>query len=241
MQVEVDITKPLSRGRWVRLGLASEGWVLFWYEHHPIFCCWCGRLTHDAKDCNVWIHSKGMLNVQNQPFGDWMRAPQTSMSRRKVISVAGQKSQRMGSSQENRGSSIPRTTQTMVDDGLPSETRVESSTRMERQDFQEFTKFGDMTKFTKILRDNEKFLAHIKEIDIALDHNPDISVLTNTLDNDNDCRTADLADIELTDMNSGGPILGETLDQGPSAKALSCSGPMNNNPNNRTWKRITMG
>ena len=42
-------------------------------------------------------------------------------------------------------------------------------------------------------------------------------------------------------MNSGGPILGETLDQGPSAKALLCSGPMNNNPNNRNWKRITMG
>lgn len=76
----------------------------------------------------------------------------------------------------------------MVDDGPPSKTWVESSTRMEREDFQEFMKSGDTTKFTEILRDNEKFLAHIKEIDIALDHNPDISVLINTLDNDNDCR-----------------------------------------------------
>ena len=96
-------------------------------------------------------------------------------------------------------------------------------------------------KITEILIDNEKFLAHIMEIDIALNNCPSISVLTNNLDDDNDCRAADHADIALTDMNSGGPVLKKTLDQSPSTKALPYSGPMNNNPNSRTWKRITTG
>ena len=38
-------------------------------------------------------------------------------------------------------------------------------------------------KITEILRDNEKFLAHIMEIDIALNNCPKISVLTNNLEN----------------------------------------------------------
>ncbi|KAK7828356.1 cyclic nucleotide-gated ion channel 1 [Quercus suber] len=102
-----NITKPLSKGRRVRFGPASDGWVLFRYERLPVFCYWCGRLTHDAKDCDVWIHSKGTLNIQQQPFGDWMRAPQMSMARRKVISVAGQETQKVRGSQENGGPKIP--------------------------------------------------------------------------------------------------------------------------------------
>ena len=75
VRVELDITKPPSRGRRVRFGPNSDGWVSFRYESLPIFCYWCGRLTHDAKECEVWIRSKGTLNVQQQQFGDWMRVP----------------------------------------------------------------------------------------------------------------------------------------------------------------------
>ena len=63
VQMEIDITKPLSQGRRVQFGPASDGWVLFRYECLPVFCYWCGRLTHDAKDCDVWLRSKGALNV----------------------------------------------------------------------------------------------------------------------------------------------------------------------------------
>ena len=64
VRVKLDIKKPLSRGRRVRSGPDSDGWVSFRYERLPVFCYWCGRLTHDAKDCDVWIRSKGTLNVQ---------------------------------------------------------------------------------------------------------------------------------------------------------------------------------
>lgn len=107
------------------------------------------------------------------------------MSRRKVILVADQESQRMGGPQENRGSPTPHTTQTTEDDGRPTTTRAEGSTRMESEDFQDSTKSGDTTKFTEILNDNEKFLTNIKEINITLDHSHDISAMTNTLNNAN--------------------------------------------------------
>ena len=70
VRVELDITKPLSRGRQVRFGPDSDGWVSFRYERLPVFCYWCGRLTHDAKECDIWICSKGTLHTQQQPFGD---------------------------------------------------------------------------------------------------------------------------------------------------------------------------
>lgn len=37
VRVEIDIMKPLSRGRRVWFGLASEGWLSFRYERLPIF------------------------------------------------------------------------------------------------------------------------------------------------------------------------------------------------------------
>ena len=58
----------------------------------------------------------------------------------------------------------------------------------------------------KILADNDKFQAHIKEIDIALNNNADSAVLTNNLDDDIECRNFEGADKETTDSRSGGPI-----------------------------------
>lgn len=89
--------------------------------------------------------------------------------------------------------------------------------------------------------DNDKFQAHITEIDIALHNNSDSTILTNTFDDDINCKNEDYTNTKLTDRNSGGPILKEMLDQGPSAKAPSCSGLMPNNPSTRTWKRFSMG
>ena len=95
VRVELDIMKPLSHGRWVRFGPDNKGWVMFRYERFPIFCYWCGRLTHDDGDCDIWIRSKGTLRIEDQPFRDWMRAPLLSMSRRKLIWVPGQEKQWM--------------------------------------------------------------------------------------------------------------------------------------------------
>ena len=222
-------------------GPTNEGWVSFRYECLPVFCYWCGRLTHDTKDCEIWIRSKGTLNVQNQPFGEWMRASQLNTSKRKMISVAGQETQRGGDFHDNGKPASPRTNQRTADVTQPTEPRDECITRMESADFQESSKTENLTRLAEILSDNDKFQVHIKEIDIALNNNSDSVALTNNLDGDIDCRNDEGADEELVDNKSGGPILVEMLDQGPSTKAIACCGPLTNSPIIRTWKRINMG
>ena len=248
VRVELDITKPLSRGRRVRFGPDSDGWVLFRYERLPVFCYWCGRLTHDAKECDIWIRSKGTLHSQQQPFGDWLRAPQTSMSRQKVISVARQEARRTGSEAEQ---GIPDTVPTTVKDRLPMMTRIETSTCSEGAKTKENSESTDKAKIMKILTDSEKFQAHIQEIDDALINGPAISSVTNATNDDRDCRTKEVADNTLTDLRSGGVAVEFSLDQSPQNMVSSGSGPisiglssnglMTNNPSPRTWKRILNG
>nr|POE61761.1 hypothetical protein CFP56_75757 [Quercus suber] len=129
----------------------------------------------------------------------------------------------------------------MVNDGPSTEHRTESNTRKESANIEDFLKTRDTANITEILIDNEKFQAHIKEIDMALNNGPNISKLTNISNDDIDCRTDEAADKALTDMNISGPVVEELLDQGPNTKAPLDSGPIINNPMSRTWKRITTG
>ena len=240
VRVELDITKPLSRGRRVRFGPDRDGWVSFRYEHLPVFCYWCGRLTHDAKDCDVWIRSKGTLNVHQQPFGDWMCAPQMNMTRRKVISVAGQQTRRTGVATDNGGSDNASSSMT---DKPTLVTRTANSTRKESANSKEILKSGDKAKITKILTDNEKFQAHIQEIDDVLINGPAPSSVTNTIDDALDCRTTKTADNTLPELKRGGPAV-EILDHDLNKMDYSGSGPSGlifNNPAPRTWKRVPTG
>lgn len=61
VRVEIDVSKPLCRGRRVLLNGDSEGWVSFKYEKMPNFCCWYGMVSHDDKECSIWLASKGAL------------------------------------------------------------------------------------------------------------------------------------------------------------------------------------
>ena len=164
-----------------------------------------------------------------------------SMERRKVISVAGQEVQRERGPQDNGGLLLQHTTQTTVYDSPSTEVRMESSMRKESANIEDFSKSGDKAKITEILTDNKKFQAHIKEIDIALNNGPNISELTNIFYDDIDCRIVEPDEKALTDMNISGPIVEEMLDQGPNAKGCLDSGPVINNPNSKTWKRIITG
>ncbi|XP_065624185.1 uncharacterized protein LOC136065223 [Quercus suber] len=65
IRVEVDVHKPLCRGRRVRFCPEKEGWVTFRYERLPIFCHWCGVLNHDSKDCDLWLQSKRELRTES--------------------------------------------------------------------------------------------------------------------------------------------------------------------------------
>ena len=88
IRVSVDITKPLCCGHRIALANGKEGWVSFKYERLPNICYWCGRLTHNDRECQLWVKSRGTLKVENQQFGVWLRAATPNMSRRTVIPVA---------------------------------------------------------------------------------------------------------------------------------------------------------
>ena len=61
----------------------------FKYERLPNLCYWCGQLSHDDKDCTLWLQSKGMLAVEDRQFGPWIRATQFNQSKKSVVEVQG--------------------------------------------------------------------------------------------------------------------------------------------------------
>ena len=68
----INVTRPLSRGCRVLLGNDCEVWVAFMYEKLPNFCYWCGMVSHDAKECSIWLSSKGSLPLDQQGYGAWL-------------------------------------------------------------------------------------------------------------------------------------------------------------------------
>ena len=81
VQTTIDVSIPLFRGRRIMFDDDNEGWVAFQYERLPNLCYWCGMLTHNNKDCEVWLKSKGSLSVDRQQFVPRLRAPQFSPAR----------------------------------------------------------------------------------------------------------------------------------------------------------------
>ena len=88
-----------------------------------------------------------------------MRAPQVNMSRRKVISVAGQEDRRTNSVAEKSGFATTPATGT---DRLVTMTKTDVSTRKESANPKEYSNLDDKAKITDILTDKEKFEAHIQ-------------------------------------------------------------------------------
>ncbi len=90
VRVAIDITKPLCRGRKIKLDLTSARWVSFKYERLPNFCYWCGCVTHGERDCAYWLANKITLKQIDQQFGPWMRATKDNGFRRTTVDVEGQ-------------------------------------------------------------------------------------------------------------------------------------------------------
>lgn len=82
VQVAVDISKPLCRGRRVTWDQDSDGWIAFKYEQLPNLCYWCGLTTHDDKDCLVGIQSTITCSSKVQLFGAWLRVAQFNLAKK---------------------------------------------------------------------------------------------------------------------------------------------------------------
>lgn len=89
VRVEVDITKSLCRGRKISCDHLGEGWTVFMYERLPNICYWCGLVSHDDKDCILWLNSRVSLRIEEQQFGPWIRAPKFNHGRKLVVEVQG--------------------------------------------------------------------------------------------------------------------------------------------------------
>ncbi|XP_030969817.1 uncharacterized protein LOC115990093 [Quercus lobata] len=89
IRVGINATRPLSRGRKVLIGNGKEVWVSFKYEKMPNFCYWCGMVSHDAKECKVWLSSKGSLSLDQQEYGSWLRADPFSVGKKSFMFVPG--------------------------------------------------------------------------------------------------------------------------------------------------------
>jgi len=75
-----------------------EGWISFKYEHLPDICYRCGQLSHDDKDCILWIQSKGSLLTEDQQFRPWIIANQYNLVKNVTIKVQGFDTLELGSS-----------------------------------------------------------------------------------------------------------------------------------------------
>ena len=89
VRVRIDITKPLHRVRKVWSKGSVIGCENLKYKRLPNFCYWCGLVSHDARDCERWIRSKGSLKKSDQNFGDWMRAKIDLTTKKTSITIPG--------------------------------------------------------------------------------------------------------------------------------------------------------
>ena len=90
IQASIDLSMPLCHGRLIVIGEGGKQvWVSFKYERLPNLCYWCGRLTHDDRDCERWIDSEGTLTPEQREFGPHLRAPSFVVARKSSIVVPG--------------------------------------------------------------------------------------------------------------------------------------------------------
>ncbi|KAL9686402.1 hypothetical protein QQ045_023860 [Rhodiola kirilowii] len=76
-KVEVDINLPLKDGVLFALevGVDEPIWISFKFERLPVFCEYCGVLSHESSRCN-----SGRKGKMEKAFGDWFRAESAQIS-----------------------------------------------------------------------------------------------------------------------------------------------------------------
>ena len=89
VHVEIDVSKPLCRGRKVALDDDNERWIAFKYEKLPNFCYWCGLISHDGKDCDLWLARKETGHTEPTEYGPWLRAMPFNPGKTAFLVVSG--------------------------------------------------------------------------------------------------------------------------------------------------------
>ena len=89
LKITIDLSLPLCCGHLISLEDGKQIWVSFKYERLPNLCYWCGRLTHDDKDCDIWIESEGTLKLEERQFGAGLRASAYVSAKKSEITVPG--------------------------------------------------------------------------------------------------------------------------------------------------------
>ena len=109
LRMSIDISKPLSRGRVVRMGATEKGWVDFRYERLPIFCYWCCKLDHDDRDCPLSIKSNESLEFDERQYGSWLQADTEKLQRPQLAEVPSLKKEGEGIHKgcEHQGNNLP--------------------------------------------------------------------------------------------------------------------------------------
>lgn len=73
VRVSLDITKPLARGRFLKLNEAHT-WVAFQYEKLPKFCFHCGIIRHGPMGFIIKRGGQHPGDTSKVQFGSWLRA-----------------------------------------------------------------------------------------------------------------------------------------------------------------------
>ncbi|KAL5793151.1 hypothetical protein ACOSP7_001745 [Xanthoceras sorbifolium] len=82
IRVSIDISKPLKRGIRVSLDDSEETIILLIrYERLPEYCFGCGMVGHHVRDCPSAPTVADFVQADNHPFGPWLRASSSGMSR----------------------------------------------------------------------------------------------------------------------------------------------------------------
>lgn len=89
VRITLDLTLPLCQGRVITLKGGGNSWVSFKFERLPNLCYWCGWISHDDKNCELWIQSKGTLKIENQQFGLSLWAAPYTYAGNDVIYIPG--------------------------------------------------------------------------------------------------------------------------------------------------------
>jgi hypothetical protein len=84
VRINMDITKPVQRGRLVTFKELGKMWVLFKYERLPWLCFHCGVIGHLERDCVSSNQTSSSSSGSVKQYGAWLRATESGGWRRGI-------------------------------------------------------------------------------------------------------------------------------------------------------------